>query len=424
MDTTRKLGRRGLLAGGVGALVAALFGRVGSASADNGSPLVLGEQNAADQPTQLAFGGTGGALEIDWGDPARGNASRAVLGDGTHNGTPVYGELVPAVQKAWTTASAGWFNGGQSPGAVGVSDAHIGVIGLSGPVPAISPQELDPAGGHFVGAGGAGLCARSDTRPGALGMSDGNVGLVGATGVKIEHEDELYDLGAAGVVGVSGGGAVAGSTGGVGVWGIAGEVELNPQPFPPAPAGLWGQGGDGGIGTLAQGHIGMWGATPEADVSLNPQPLPPTGVWGQGVPGEVGVLGQGGVGVWGASPGVQVSLNPQPLPPTGIWGQGAGTDAFGVVALNGDGRALSVRGRAAFSGVAKGSIPPKSNSAFVAAPTIDDRSLVSLTLTGDPGGAIPWVEVQPGRGFVVHLTANVKGPAPLSFTYLLIEHEG
>jgi hypothetical protein len=158
MDTTRKLGRRGLLAGGVGALVAALFGKVSSASADDGGALVLGEQNTADQTTQLVFGGTGAALEIDWGDPARGNVSRAVIGDGTHNGTPVYGEIVPAVQRAWTAASAGWFNGGQSPGAVGVSDSHIGVIGLSGPVPAISPQELDPAGGHFVGQAARG-CA-------------------------------------------------------------------------------------------------------------------------------------------------------------------------------------------------------------------------------------------------------------------------
>ena len=84
--------------------------------------------------------------------------------------------------------------------------------------------------------------------------------------------------------------------------------------------------------------------------------------------------------------------------------------------------ALSVRGRAAFSGVATGAIAARSDSAFVAAPTIGDGTLVSLTLTGDPGNATPWVEVQPGKGFIVHLTAKAKGP--LSFTYLLIEHEG
>jgi hypothetical protein len=81
-----------------------------------------------------------------------------------------------------------------------------------------------------------------------------------------------------------------------------------------------------------------------------------------------------------------------------------------------------VRGRAAYSGVARGAIAAKSDSVFVAAPTIDDRTLVSLTLTGDPGNATPWVEVQPGKGFVVHLTAKAKGA--LSFTYLMIEHEG
>ena len=39
----KTLGRRGMLAGGIGALVAAALGRVSTANAENGEALLLGE---------------------------------------------------------------------------------------------------------------------------------------------------------------------------------------------------------------------------------------------------------------------------------------------------------------------------------------------------------------------------------------------
>ena len=216
-----------------------------------------------------------------------------------------------------------------------------------------------------------------------LGRSSSNVGVVGATGDAAATDDALYDLMASGVHGVGGREP-----------GVCGRSEA---------IGVLGEGGTGGVGT--------WGIA--GDAQMGDLPPFPVGAWGQGVAGEVGVLGQAASASGAHRREVQVSLNPQPLPPTGVWGQAAGPDAFGVVALNGDGRALSVRGRAAFSGVAKGSIAPKSDSAFVAAPNVDANTLVSLALMGDPGNGTPWVEIQPGRGFVVHLTAKAKGPAPL-----------
>jgi hypothetical protein len=191
-------GRKGMLAGGVGALVAAAFGRVSTAQAANGEPLLLGQENTADETTSLSFtkqptaaGGPGGdALAVAFGDGS------VRIGAGTLGGTAVFGQVgKPRQSQPWSTASAGWFTGGENPGAIGISDSQVGVIGLSGPVPAISPSELDPAGGHFVGAGeAAGLCSRSDSMPGAIGMSTSNVGLVGATGGATEDDDALYSL--------------------------------------------------------------------------------------------------------------------------------------------------------------------------------------------------------------------------------------
>jgi hypothetical protein len=44
----KTLGRRGVLAGGLGALAAAALGRVSTASAATGEPLLLGTSNDAD----------------------------------------------------------------------------------------------------------------------------------------------------------------------------------------------------------------------------------------------------------------------------------------------------------------------------------------------------------------------------------------
>jgi hypothetical protein len=392
----KTFGRKGMLAGGVGALVAAAFGRVSAAKAENGAPLVLGQENTASETTSLNFtkqpspaGGPGGdALEVAFAD----GSVRVALGAGSLNGTAVFGQVgKPRQSQPWSAAAAGWFTGGEDPGAIGISDSHIGVIGLSGPVAPISPSELDPAGGHFVGAGeAAGLCSRSDSMPGAIGMSSSNVGLVGATGGATEDDDALYSLMASGVHGI-----------GAKEPGVCGRSET--------------------IGVLGESHaIGMWGAAGPAEVDVSQVPAFATGVWGQGTGRSVGVLGNAPlIGVWGAASG---QPGPVQLPavqtPSGLWGQTDMANGVGVLARHeGQGTALAVQGRASFSGVGGGTLNRRGD-AFIGDPGISADSHVIVTLKGDPGKGGIWVEIQPGKGFMVHMTEPTNRAVPFSYMVL------
>jgi len=398
MDAQAKtLGRRGVLAGGLGALVAAALGRVSTAKAASGEPLVLGEDNSADQTTSLSFtgtkpgpinGGTGDALEVAFAD----GSVRVALGAGSLNGTAVFGQTGSPRQTAWTTAAAGWFTGGENPGAIGISDSHIGVIGLSGPVAPIDPTELDPAGAHFVGAGeAAGLCTRSDAMPGAIGMSSSNVGLVGATGGATEDDDALYSLMASGVHGI-----------GAREPGVCGRSET--------------------IGVLGESHaIGMWGAAGPDEVDVTQVPAFATGVWGQGTGQSVGVLGNAPlIGVWGAAgKGPGPTQLPAIQQPSGLWGQTDIAGGVGVLARHENGgTALAVDGRAALAGVGGGTLNRRGD-AFIGDPQIRGDSHVIVTLRGDPGKGAPWVEIMPGKGFAVHMTEATNKSVP--FSYLVLD---
>ena len=61
----RRFGRRGLLAGGVGAVLATLVGRVKRAEAATDDALILGHVNEAGDPTGLKFSGEGSVLVIE-----------------------------------------------------------------------------------------------------------------------------------------------------------------------------------------------------------------------------------------------------------------------------------------------------------------------------------------------------------------------
>ena len=390
----KTFGRKGMLAGGVGALVAAAFGRVSTAQAANGEPLLLGKENTADETTSLNFtkqptaagAPDGDALAVAFGDGS------VRIGAGTLGGTAVFGQVgKPRQSQPWDTAAAGWFTGGENPGAIGISDSHIGVIGLSGPVPAISPSELDPAGGHFVGAGeAAGLCSRSDSMPGAIGMSSTNVGLVGATGGATEDDDALYSLMASGVHGI-----------GAKEPGVCGRSET--------------------VGVLGESKsIGAWGAAGPDELDVTQVPSFPTGVWGQASGRSIGVLGNAPfIGVWALA---AKAPGPPQLPavqkPTGLWAQCDVEDGVGVLALHdGGGTALAVQGRAEFSGVGGGTLNRRGD-AFIGDPHIRSDSLVIVTLNGDPGKGAPWVDIQPGKGFMVHMTEPTNRSVPFSYMVL------
>ncbi len=47
---------------------------------------------------------------------------------------------------------------------------------------------------------------------------------------------------------------------------------------------------------------------------------------------------------------------------------------------------------------------------------------MQLTFTANPGKSVPWVELQPGKGFVVHLSEPAK--TDISFTYWMLDGTG
>ena len=342
----------------------------------------------ADRPER--GGGAGDAFEVAFGD----GSVRVPLGAGSLGGTGVFGQVgKPRQSQPWTTAAAGWFTGGEYPGAIGISDSHIGVIGLSGPVAPISPtssigrRALRRRGRGFRGV----RTQRLDA--GRARHVELNVGLVGATGGATEDDDALYSLMASGVHGI-----------GAREPGVCGRSET--------------------IGVLGESHgIGMWGAAGPTEVDVSQVPAFSTGVWGQGTGQSVGVLGNAPlIGVWGAA-----SLEP-PGPPilpavqTPSWALGPRPTSRAASAClarhQAGGAALAVEGRASFTGVGGGTLDRRGD-AFIGDPHISADSHVIVTLQGDPGKGAPWVEVMPGKGFVVHMTEAANKRVP--FSYLVLD---
>ena len=161
--------------------------------------------------------------------------------------------------------------------------------------------------------------------------------------------------------------------------------------------------GSEGYGTRGLAYIGSPDTPPEEWV-LGPG----IGVGGMSGSGH-GVLGQSesGTGVVGQAPGeapavLAVSSPLGPSEPDG-------------------GLALDVIGKAQFSTAGAGVVVPRrAEPSTVSDPAVTADSHVTVTFTGDPGGAsVAWVERQPGTGFTVHLSGRSRSPIP--FTYLIVE---
>jgi len=131
----------------------------------------------------------------------------------------------------------------------------------------------------------------------------------------------------------------------------------------------------------------------------------------------IGVLGwtrEGGTaGVAGYAPGE-------------IPGVTAHTQAPGGPMPPDGGVALLVTGRARFATAGAGVVRARSSTAAVSNPAVRSDCHITVTFTGDPGGAaVAWVErrvaagQQPGGGFVVHLSGRARWAVP--FTYLIVE---
>jgi len=96
----------------------------------------------------------------------------------------------------------------------------------------------------------------------------------------------------------------------------------------------------------------------------------------------------------------------------------------GVDAVNLDGGiALMVDGRAAFSTAGGGVITQSSTAGTefaVLNAAVTRTSHVTVTLLSNPGSVtVSWVELQPGVGFTIHLSAAPQ--KELQFSYLIVE---
>jgi len=203
------------------------------------------------------------------------------------------------------------------------------------------------------------------------------------------------------------------------VVGVAGFSRDASGTGPGAGTGVSGASGSGpgvdGHSETGQGVLGLSESGPgvvgnsESGPGVEGHSEGMAGVWGTGR--LIGVLGwtrEGGTaGVAGQAPGeipgviAHTQAPGGPMPPDG-------------------GVALLVTGRARFATAGAGTVPARASTATVSNAAVRADSHVTVTFTGDPGGAsVGWVERQPDTGFIVHLSGRARWPVP--FTYLIVE---
>jgi predicted outer membrane repeat protein len=139
-----------------------------------------------------------------------------------------------------------------------------------------------------------------------------------------------------------------------------------------------------------------------------------------------GPRGVGVFGLSGADPhrgqGSGTGVQGESASGTGVVGASSSGVGVRAQAYTPDATALSVDGRARFSTAGAAEIPGGSSSVTVPNPAVTDASHVTVTLTGDPGASqVTWVQLDPGTGFTVHLSAEVKKKGGLPLTYLVVE---
>jgi hypothetical protein len=372
----RPLGRRRLLAGGIGVAIAGLVAkaRPGTARAEDVPPtqaLILGQENESAWPTGLTQDAPTPALSVR-----------------NPSGPGVVGSSLPATRViTWTGLAAGVTGVGSQIGVVGSSSlprtVHISIPGTG----------VLGTGDRLGVVGSALPAARHITDPGFLsgagvaGLGE-QIGVVGSTSLPRTAQISAT---ATGVVGTGDRLGIVGSA-------LPASRHISTMFFP-SSTGVVGLGDRlGVVGSALPGirHI--------TDVFVPP---PGTGVAGLGE--RLGVVGS-------AMPaGVQISLVHDG--PAGVLGAARGADAIGVVAENPDGVALRVVGRIALSSGGTGIVPARSRRVEIPVPSLEEGAPVNVTLMDDPGApgcTLHYARAQAGS-LVVALTAPAQQDTRFSY---------
>ena len=268
----------------------------------------------------------------------------------------------------------GILGGGGGGGVIGASPTSTGILGLAGMQVPVTPTPT-----------AFGIYGRSAVSAGVVGQSETTgPGLMGVSGLDATTADSTAN---AGVYGKS-----VTSAGVIGV-GVAGP-------------GLLGLSGLEHTSVTATAAVGVFGKS-DTDSGVVGKSDAKEGVLGHSVSGT-GILGLAGVAP------TQVSV-------TAVGVYGASAAGAGVRAeTRGPGPALEVVGAARFSTGGTGTILSGKKSVSVANPAVTNRSLVAVTLNGNPGTAVlKWVKRTPGAGFTVYMSAAVSAAVP--FSYLIFE---
>jgi hypothetical protein len=441
--------RRGVFLGALAGIAALVVGRASPAAAADGAPLLLGTKNEATNQTDLEFISVRAepspvampAFSARQGESAAmlGNApvdtSRFPVGTG---GLPLNSAAVAGVSNGniGVFGNAGpsgvglWGASEKFIGTWGASLEGVGVLGQTYPSDIEQPHEsVYPAAGVFgIGGHAPGTWGLSTSGPGAWGQSNTGPGVLGQTGMATVLPAVQYP--AAGVYGVGGDK--------VGLWGVA-----------TTGVGSWGQSNSG------QGVLGQLGNSPAAALDYphagvvgitNVSALDRAGTWGLAMGIGIGAWGQSnmGVGVSGESNHIgawfrkgTVPFDMTKLEPAALHTTALGTDVStcaraekgvalmaevsdpagtGLMIEAPEGAvAIHAMGRIVSSEIMLASVAKGADMTVIPCGDINPNSHVSIMLRSDIGAAVSWVELQPGKGIVVHWDRRTRFDGTLTY---------
>jgi hypothetical protein len=368
--TVRKFGRGKLLAGALGAAFASLLGRTRPAVAQDdvgppADPLLLGQENVAEDTTSLLSGAAGPVLELAHRGPAP-----ALVGS----------SLLPR-QPAITFSGAALAGLGPS----------VGVLGAARP-PTIT---------QVFSAGAVGVLGRASlpaqipiTAPNIAGVAgvapEAGLGVLGSALPSLGPFTQITTYPPHSGSGVAGVGLRSG---------VEGRTLLPRDTAISIPATL-----ARGVAGISSG-LGVLGLSRQTSITLTNETLLRAGTVGLGDE----------VGVWGSA-GVPLPARPVITYVAGVLGSARGPDAAGIIAENPTGPALQVLGAAAFKGGGTGTVSRGESHARVEDPAVRPGSLVNVTLRGDPGNAAGVHYVEAGDGVLdVFLTVPPRHDTPFNY---------